>query len=103
MNDSYISTDSNLLAETAKIPWKELQFFFAGGKAIFVDTELDLIDVATQFTNDNKVAVEQWMKKQLVMHVPDDKAKAWYENDSTVWAVVVKPWVLVQELKKTGR
>lgn len=99
MNDSEINIDSDLLAETAKIPWKELQYFFAGGKAIFVDTELDLIDVATQFTNDNKTAVEHWMKNNLVLPVPDEKAKAWYENDSTVWAVVVKPWVLVQEVK----
>lgn len=99
MSDSEIKVDQTLLGETAKIPWRELQLFFAGGKAIFVDTELDLIDVARQFTNDNKTAVEQWLQNNQVLPVPDATAKTWYEDDAIVWAVVVKPWVLVQESK----
>ena len=94
-----IDPAQSLLGETAKIPWRELQLFFAGGKAIFVDKDLDLIDVATQFTNDNKTVVEQWMQRNQVLPVTDDKAKKWYEEDAMVWAVVVKPWVLVQEVK----
>jgi len=97
MKDSEITIDQDVLCETAKIPWKELQFFFASGKAIYVNTELDLINVATQIKNDNKNAVEKWMQSNFVMPVPDDKAKKWIEEDTTVWAVVVKPWVLVQE------
>lgn len=97
MNETKI--DQNILGETAKIPWKELQLFFAAGKAIFADTELDLIDVATQIKNDNKTTIEKWMQKNQVLPVPDDKAKTWYEEDAIVWAVVVKPWVVVQEIK----
>ncbi len=97
MSDSKV--DRNILEETAKIPWKELQLFFASGKAIYVSKDLDLINVATQIKDDNKSVVDKWMQENLVTPVPDAKAKTWYEDDATVWAVVVKPWVLIQEME----
>jgi len=84
--------------ETAQIAWLELQRFFAAGLAIAVAEELDLVDVAFQFTTDNKQQVEEWLKNQLVMPVSDQQATDWFNNQTEVWAVVVKPWVLVQEL-----
>ncbi|MCK4706074.1 MAG: DUF2288 family protein, partial [Gammaproteobacteria bacterium] len=33
------------------------------------------------------------------MPVADKQAKNWYDEEAMVWAVVVKPWVLVQPLK----
>ncbi|MDH3343443.1 MAG: DUF2288 domain-containing protein, partial [Gammaproteobacteria bacterium] len=81
-----------------KIAWHELQYFFASGMAIYVSDELDLIEVATSFVDDNKAMVERWMQDKLVMPVPDDQARDWYNNESMVWAVVVKPWVLVQQV-----
>jgi hypothetical protein len=99
MNEPDNDIAQNILGETAKIHWKELQFFFAAGKAIYVDVGLDLVNVATEISNDNKTVVETWMKKKLVLPVPDEQAKMWVEENATVWAVVVKPWVLVQEIK----
>ncbi len=80
--------------ETSKIAWQELQRFFASGLAVFVDSELDLIEVAHQFSIDNKDQVATWMQNQQVGLVSDAQAVAWLEAD--VWAVVVKPWILVQ-------
>ena len=85
--------------ETSRITWKELQRFFAAGKAVSVSLDLDLIDVADQFARDNKVLVEQWMGEGKVGLVADSQALEWFEEDAEVWAVVVKPWVLVQEVK----
>lgn len=99
MTGAATRTDQKLFGETSRIAWKELQFFFAAGKAVYVATELDLINVATQITNDNKAIVEEWMQKNQVMPVPDDKAKMWHKEDAIVWAIVVKPWVLLQEAK----
>ena len=99
MSDPENDGEQSLLGETAKIPWKELQFFFAAGKAVYVDKELDLVRVATEISKDNKVVVEKWMQQDQVMPVPDEKAKMWIEEDASLWAVVVKPWVLVQEIK----
>jgi hypothetical protein len=82
--------------ETAQIPWKELQRFFAGGSAVFVSNDLDLVEVAHQFAIDNKTQVAQWLQNQLVALVNDQQALQWFTDDALVWAVVIKPWVLVQ-------
>ena len=87
--------DINL--ETSQIPWHELQRFFASGLAISVSKQLDLVDTADQFSNDNKAQVEQWLKEEKVAPVSDQQALKWFEEDKNVWAVVVKPWILVQE------
>ncbi|MGB5278221.1 MAG: DUF2288 domain-containing protein [Gammaproteobacteria bacterium] len=86
-------------AETAKIAWTELQRFFAAGKAIHVSPELNLIDAALQISNDNSDRVRRWMDNGQLAPVSDDQARYWIDTDATVWAVVVKPWVLVQDLK----
>lgn len=82
--------------ETSKIAWQELQRFFAIGTAVFVADELDLVDVAHQFSIDNKDKVTEWMQNQQVGLVTDAQALTWLETDADVWAVVVKPWILVQ-------
>lgn len=87
--------DINL--ETSQIPWHELQRFFASGLAISVDSNLDMIEVAYQFSVDNKVQVEQWIADKKVAPVSDQQALKWFEQNKSVWAVVVKPWVLVQD------
>ena len=100
MNDLDIDPiKQELLGETSKIAWKELQVFFAGGTAVYISEELDLIEVASCFVEDNKTMVSKWMKDSQVMPVSDDQARNWYKRDATVWAIVVKPWVLVQPLK----
>lgn len=88
-----------IVGETSKIAWHELQFFFAGGMAVYVSNELDLVEVASCFVDDNKATVEKWMQDNLVMPVADKQAKKWYDEQAMVWAVVVKPWVLVQPLQ----
>ena len=82
--------------ETSRIAWKELQRFFASGAAIFVSDDLDLVEVAFQFSQDNKAQVERWLLTGKVGKVSDEQAAAWVEADATAWAVVVSPWVLVQ-------
>jgi hypothetical protein len=90
----------NLNLETSRIAWEELQRFFASGAAIFVSDSLDLIDVAIQISKDNQKQVLQWMESGLVTRVTDAQALAWYEADAEVWAVVVRPYVLVQSVKE---
>lgn len=82
--------------ETSRIAWKELQRFFASGVAVGVDAELDLVEVAYQFSKDNKAQVERWLLTGKVGKVSDEQAATWLEADADMWAVVVSPWVLVQ-------
>ncbi|KAF0205312.1 MAG: hypothetical protein FD173_1074 [Gallionellaceae bacterium] len=85
--------------ETSRIAWKDLQRFFASGGAIAVSSDLDLVEVAFQISEDNKKQVAQWLSEGKIGPVSDDQALAWYEADADVWAVVVSPYVLVQEVK----
>ena len=94
-NSDALSKDKVNL-ETSKIAWQELQRFFASGAAVFVAAELDLVEVAYQFSIDNKDQVAEWLQNQQVCLVTDAQALAWLEADADVWAVVVKPWILVQ-------
>jgi hypothetical protein len=95
-----VDTRENLSAkinlETSRIAWSELQRFFAAGTAVYVAADLDLIEVATRIAEDDKAQVESWMRQGLVGQVSDEQAHAWFEGDAELWAVVVKPWVLVQ-------
>lgn len=82
--------------ETSRIAWKELQRFFASGAALSVSNKLDLVEVALQISEDNKAQVEQWLVSGQIGKVREEQAKAWYEADAEMWAVVVSPYVLVQ-------
>ncbi|MCP4431150.1 MAG: DUF2288 domain-containing protein [Gammaproteobacteria bacterium] len=87
---------AKIITETAKIPWTNLQRFFASGKTLFVSKELDLIDVAYAFQQDNSDTVGRWVNSEQIKAVSIEQAKQWVAEDSLVWAAVVKPWVLVQ-------
>jgi len=90
---------ARLNSETAKIAWSELQRFFAAGKTISVAAELDLIDVAFVFQQDDTERVQRWMQLGLISPVSDSQARDWIKQDIILWSVVVKPWVLVQSPK----
>ena len=85
-----------ILAETAKIPWKELQRYFARGIVIMVRPGLSLVDVAFEVTRDNEKQIKRWMETGRLQKVSDNQAMEWLEANALMWAVVVKPWVLVQ-------
>ncbi len=83
--------------ETAKIHWKELQRFFAKGEAVWISSDLDLVEVGYQFSLDNKTTIQNWLEHKQLALVADEQALRWFETDAELWAVVVKPWILVQE------
>ena len=87
--------------ETSRIEWRELQQFFASGLAVRVSATLDLVEVALQMSGDNKAQIESWLVAGMVGKLSDEQAAAWLASDPEVWAVVVSPWVLVQEIVDT--
>lgn len=89
-------TRAKMNLETARIAWRELQRYFASGAAIYVSPDLDLVEVAYQISEDNKEQVLAWMEAKQVAPVTDEQARAWFESDADMWAVVVSPYVLVQ-------
>ena len=89
---------AKIISETAKIPWQELQCFFAAGKIMLVAPGLDLVDVAYALQEDDIDQVKIWTESQQVAPVSDEHAKEWIASNTTLWSVVVKPWVLVQTI-----
>ena len=85
--------------ETAKIPWRELQRFFAQGKAVAVAPTLDLVAVAYELSRDNTEQYQEWQTSGKVTIVSDAQALEWIDANALMWAVVVRPWVLVQPVK----
>jgi hypothetical protein len=88
--------NAKLNQETARIPWSELTSWFASGAVVAVSPELDLIEVAAAMSRDDTGAVQAWIAGQQVGKLSDEQAKVWLDQDVTVWAVVVRPWILVQ-------
>ncbi len=93
-NEAYAA----ILGATAQIEWKTLEPHFARGQLLWVATELDLVEVAQAFIADNSASVKQWMDAGKVAAATDEQAAGWHERDpDNLWAVVIRPWVLVQE------
>ena len=91
-------TKEKVNQETSKIAWSELQRFFAQGLAVYISSSLDLVDVADAFSKDDKTRVDKWMRQQQVHLVTDQQAGKWIQEDAQVWAAVVKPWILIQNI-----
>ncbi|MCB1853447.1 MAG: DUF2288 family protein [Halieaceae bacterium] len=85
------------LAQTARLPWHELQAWYARGCVIWVDGELDLVELAVQLGLDNTALFEKLTAEGGVAPMSEQRALAWYEANPQVWAVVAPPWVLVQQ------
>lgn len=92
---------AKLLGETAVIGWSELQPYFARGALLWVDASLDLVAVAEALANNQAQPVTDWLAMGAVEKLPSAKAIDLLERDPALWAVVVSPWVLVQERAPT--
>ena len=99
MNDSVASTQDLLNAQTGKLTWPELARHFARGVVISIDPSQDLVEVAECLVKDSSDTVERLFQQGKLHRADDVDAIRWHESDSEFWAVVVAPWVLVQEIE----
>lgn len=93
---------AKILGETAKISWRELQPWFAKGAVVHVVAPLNLVEVAYALSVDDKASFQGWMEQKKVGPVSDAQALVWYEHNASLWTVVVRPWILVQESGDTS-
>lgn len=87
---------NKLNSETSKIPWSELQTFFAAGQVVFLEQGVDLIEIAAEFSLDNKERLAPLIEHGTMAIMQEAQSLRWLEEKQIVWAVVVAPWVLVQ-------
>ena len=88
-----------LNAQTGKISWQELVRHFARGVVICVDPEYDLVEVADRLVSDQADVINELLEQGLLHRAKDDDAIRWTKESPEFWAVVVAPWVLVQEVR----
>lgn len=77
--------------------WEELQPFFARGALLWVEPALDLIAAAEAVAENQAQKVAAWLASGELAKVSESRALDLFERDPALWAVVVSPWVLVQE------
>ena len=87
-----------LNAQTGRIGWGELARHFARGAVIRVAADEDLIAVARLIVADRAEEIERLYSTRRLHRAQDDDARRWQEHETELWAVVVAPWVLVQEI-----
>ncbi len=100
MQESIEVLRARLNLETAKIGWAGIQRQFAKGLVLKVLPEMDLIDTAARMIHDERHTVEEWLQQKKIVQATIEDARRWNEEDPDLWAVVVAPWVLVQEDRK---
>lgn len=95
------SSDEEKIAKyTGDVDWSYLRPHFKTGNMIYVDSEMDLQEVAEAFVKDDKAQVQAWLKKADLVK-PDTLHAEWWEHDQTRFtAVVITPFVLAQPLAK---
>ena len=91
-----IPLDQKINLETARINWHELQTHFARGVCIYVAPELDLVNIAHMIATDNSAAIALLIQEGKIGKVSDIMAQQYYDCNQPMWAVVVRPYVLVQ-------
>jgi hypothetical protein len=89
---------AKLNLETARLQWPELERHFARGVVIRVAPGIDLVEVALNIAENRTGQVQKWLADGSIARADTPDAEHWHSRQPTFWAVVVAPWVLVQEV-----
>jgi hypothetical protein len=102
MSDAEIPVRNLLNAQTGRIAWSGLARHFARGVVVCVAPGEDLVEIAECFVADRAEAIGRLYAEGRLHRAADDDARRWQADDARFWAVVVAPWVLVQETTGPG-
>ena len=91
---------AKLNLETAQLAWPELERHFARGSVIKVAIGTDLVDAALHVAENRADIVQEWLADGRIARAELADAEDWHARQPTFWAVVVAPWVLIQEALK---
>jgi len=97
MSNEISDVYAQLLGETAQISWAEIMPLFAKGMVLWVASDQDLVVVAEHIINDDKKQVSALMQQKALHNLADEQALDFQQRNPELWAVVIAPWVLVQE------
>ena len=87
-----------ILLETAPMGWPELARWFARGMVVIAEPGLDLVEAAACLAENDQQRLQGWIEAGSIHRALDADARRWHAAEQRFWAVVVAPWVLVQEI-----
>lgn len=84
--------------------WNWLKPHIARDAVVFVDPNLDLVDVGVALTNDNVQSVQRWIGEQLITKPTKQQLADWGVSgpNNRLRSLIVQPYVLVQEVLKVA-
>lgn len=98
LDDDTLPLGQRLNLETGRISWPELQRYFARGLIIIVNPSQDLIEIAQRVAQNQTDVIAQLIEHGQLLRATDEHALNWQSRNPEFWAVVIAPWVLIQEI-----
>ena len=99
VQDSNISADDQIDKYTGTVEWEYLEKHFESGSLVFVDESLDIKKVAKAISEDNKDQVSLWLGSGDLIKPSEHHANYWKKSKTSFTALIVPPFVLIQENK----
>ena len=65
---------------------------------LFAESEEGFVDTALHIAENNTATVQAWLAEGRIGRAELADAEDWHARQPMFWAVVVAPWVLVQEV-----
>ena len=88
---------THLANEVHRVDWKPLAPHARRGALVFVDTALDLVEVAVALAEDDSARVRRWMQAHQLVKPTGDQIERWQdETEERFTIVIVQPYVLAQ-------
>lgn len=86
------------------VQWNWLKPHIARDAVVFVDPQLDLVEVGVALTNDNVQSVQRWIGEQLIIKPTKEQLETWGVSGpkNKLQSLIVQPYVLVQEILKVA-
>lgn len=91
------SAEDKIAKYTGEVNWNYLRPHFESGALLWVDPSLTLAKVADALSADDTETVTNWLGKGDLVKIGDLHAKQWEESDELFTAVVITPFVLMQQ------
>jgi hypothetical protein len=88
------------LLDEAELDW--LKPHLHKDAVVIVNPDLDLLDVGVAIAQDETQAVERWIGEQLILKPTTADVDRWNAGHPKFRAIIVQPYVLVQELAASG-
>ena len=90
---------AELAASMDEAEWNWLMPHVQRDVVVVVDKNLDLLDVGVAIASDNVSSVQHWIGEQLIHKPSLEDKEAWNRTQTKRFnALIVQPYVLVQEL-----